>query len=111
MSAGIAGEPVDVIGWPFIVDAAGERRLADLTGDDLLDRALVESLRAVGSERVVEVRPDHAGRARGRERVATAALLLEERLAARGVAALRDPSGARVARGWQRARSRLRAPR
>ena len=70
---GDAGRRGDVRGDVLRVLAGDEvlrhrrRRLADLVEDDVLDRALLEALLAVGRERVVEVRADRS-RARRRRR-------------------------------------------
>src|SRR3954447_12207605 len=62
------------------------RGLPDLEQHDVLDGALLEALLVVVLEGVVEVRPDRPLRARGRERVAAAALRLEQLGAVRLVA-------------------------
>ena len=54
------------------------RRLADLVEHDVLDRALLEALLAVGRERVVEVRAGRPVRPGGGEHVAAGALRREE---------------------------------
>ena len=78
--------------------------IRDLAADDGVDRRLAEPVRARLAERVVQVRADHALRTGVGQRVALAALLLEELLAAGRVAAagLRQARGAATGRGQSR---------
>src|SRR5579884_2964118 len=85
----------------------------DLVEDEVLDRALLIALLDIRREGVVEVRADRPARPGSGQRVAGAAVLGEELLAARGVrplsAGARDPARA-TAGGEQRRRHQPSAP-
>ena len=104
----VGGDRLGVVAGDDVGRHAGQPRrrvldgIGDLAADDGLDRRLADPVSARLAERVVQVRADHALCPGVGQRVALTALRLEQLLAVRRIASLREARGAATGRGQSR---------